>query len=378
MKLAIVSLMSGQPWGGSEALWYSLAGYALEQGDRVLVSLYRWDEEHPKVKTLKEKGAVIAYRKRFNANAGLGEKLVRSLKKRKPSLNKDYSDIIEFKPDHVFISQGDNFDLAVHHTGLYRLLRENKISYSFVCHGHSQYGMIPSPEIYPAGKAVFENAENVFFVSKRQWSLTERRLLIHLKNASVTSNPLNMQMPSAPLPMPGTEILQMAIVGGLVSGKGHDTAIEILGSEKWKSRQWKLNIYGTGEGEKYLRDAADFFGIKDKVFFHGHTNDILSLWKENHLLLMPSSGEGLPISLAEAMAAGRPAVVTDVGGNTELIEENITGFIAASPAGEMIDRALEKAWQAKDQLEETGRNSFKKIREIFDPAPAKTIYKKLK
>ena len=47
-----------------------------------------------------------------------------------------------------------------------------------------------------------------------------------------------------------------------------------------------------------------------------------SLGVRNHLLVLPSRAEGTPIALVEAMICARPAVVTDVGGNVEWLEDD--------------------------------------------------------
>ena len=378
MRIVFVSLMGGAPWGGSEALWYSMAMHSLQQGDEVFVSVYDWGRSHEKIKALQEKGAIIHHRKKYNADAGTVEKIKRFVQNRKPALNKDYQFIINFKPDVVFISQGESFDLAIHHRPLYDLLRLHRIPYSFICHSHAQYSFIPPKEIYPGAIEVFENARQVFFVSQRQWRLTERRLAMKIKNGHITWNPLNIQMPVTPLAWPQNETMQMAIVGNISGGKGHDTALEVLSAPQWNQRKWQLNIYGEGEGKKYLQDLAVFYGIEHNIIFHGHAGDIEKVWVTSHLLLVPSAGEGMPISLAEAMACGRPSVVTDVGGNTELIAENDTGFISRSPATEAFAAAMEKAWSEKDNWMQFGVNAFEKINAILDRMPGEKIYKLIK
>ncbi|MEP6596325.1 MAG: glycosyltransferase family 4 protein [Ginsengibacter sp.] len=378
MKIAFVSLMGGLPWGGSEALWHAIAEHALEQGDKVFVSMYEWEVVHEKIKQLREKGALIHFRKKFNSNAGKAEKIKRFIKNRNPSLNKDYQSIVDFRPDAVFISQGESFDLAIHHKALYRLLRQHNISYSFICHSHIQYGFISPAEIYPAALEIFKNARNVFFISQRQWHLTERRLATKIDNAIITWNPLNIKIPLAPLTWPADDVVQMAIVANISGSKGHDTAFEVMASPVWKNRKWILNIYGDGEGRKYLEDLAIFFGISGNIKFHGHVNDIINVWKENHVLLIPSAGEGLPISLVEAMACGRMAVVTDVGGNTELITENETGFIAGAPSVASFDIALENAWRHRDKWRQLGINAFNKINAVLEKEPQEKIYELLK
>lgn len=374
MRVAFVSLMSGSQWGGSEALWHTAALYALQKGDHVFVSVYGWGSVHPKIKQLQDAGAIIFFRKRYNPSAGYFEKLKRFFSHRMPTANKDYQAIFNFNPSAVFISQGDSFDLAIHHLPLYHLLINNKISYSFVCHSHMQYGFIPPQSIYPGAVNIFENAKNVFFVSKRQWHLTERRLIKKLPNAKFTWNPLSFPIGAEPLRWPVTRVMQMAIVGNLDDMKGHDTAFEALASQEWKSRDWHLNIYGKGEGFTYLKDLAVYFNITEKITFHGQVADIREAWITNHILLIPSSGEGLPISLVEAMVCGRPAVVTDVGGNAEVIEEGISGFIAASPTVCAFTNALEKAWENKIHWQQMGEVAFKTVTKILDADPHKKIY----
>ena len=369
--------MGGAPWGGSEALWHSLAMFALKQGDDVLVSVYDWEKPHEKIEQLQQRGAIIHHRRRFNADAGTVEKIKRFVRNRKPGLDKDYRAIIDFKPDVVLISQGESFDLAIHHKALYHLLMESNISYSFICHSHAQYSFIPPKEIYPQAIEVFKNAEQVYFVSQRQWKLTERRLAMKITNGQFTWNPLNIEIPNTPLIWPQIDPVNMAIVGNLSGGKGHDTAFEVLSAKEWKDRDWQLNIYGEGEGRKYLEDLAGFYGIMDKINFYGHVDDILKVWETNHLLLIPSAGEGLPISLVEAMACGRMAVVTDVGGNAELIKEGQNGFISASPTTHAFADAIERSWHEKRSWQQLCINAFNDINKVLDKNPEVKIYNQI-
>ena len=370
--------MGGSQWGGSEALWHAVAMYALERGDEVFVSVYDWNNVHTKIEQLQQVGAQIRFRKRYNPAAGTREKISRFFKQRIPSTNIDYQAVIDFKPSIVFISQGDSFDLAIHHLPLYDLLLKNKIAYSFVCHSHAQYGFIPPKEIYPGAEDVFKNAKNIFFVSKRQHKLTERRLITTLENAKFTWNPFSFKLPEAPLEWPNNNIVQMALVGNLDDMKGQDTVFEVLSAAEWQTRDWHLNIYGKGAGLNYLKALAAFYRITGKINFNGYVAKIEEAWKQNHLLLIPSAGEGMPISLVEAMVCGRPSVVTDVGGNIELIIENESGFISASPTVESFAAALEKAWLNKSEWEQIGSRAFEMITSKIDLQPHIKIYELLK
>jgi L-malate glycosyltransferase len=375
MKLAIVSLMSGQQWGGSESLWYALALHALHNKDEVLVSTYKWEIENSRLHLLQQNGATLSLRKLFNSNAGLVEKISRAIKKRNPVVDKDYMDIIHFKPDHVFISQGNNFDLAIHHLPLYKLLKDNNIAYSFVCHAHSQYSDIPSAAIYPNAIKIFDDAKHVFFISKKQQQLTERKLVKKLANAHFTWNPLAMKIPDRSYDWPETSVVQFAMVGAMVGGKGHDTMLEVFSQEEWKNRDWVLNIYGAGEGEAYLKALSIFYGLYKKIIFHGYANDIGSIWQQNHLLLMPSGSEGMPISLIEAMVCGRAAVASNVGGISELIIDTKNGFISEAPSVQSFANALESAWAQQGKWQEIGAHAREGILKIVDVHPEESLYK---
>jgi L-malate glycosyltransferase len=377
MRIAFVSLMSGLPWGGSETLWYETALQARECGDSVLVSVYDWGKLHPKVNKLKSAGCIIHLRERYQSKRSLFAKTLYSLKNRVGGLSRFYSQILAFKPECIIISQGDSFDLAVHHSEFYNMISKVNIPYILLCHNHSQYGEIPSTRIFPGAINVFKRAAKVLFVSKRMLQITERKLCTKLNNATLTWNPLNLNNTGL-ISFPAQSTLNLAIVGSVGASKGHDTLFEVLSEARWKSRDWHLNVYGEGYGIPYLQELALFLKIKDKITFHGHTNEIRNVWKCNHILLIPSAGEGLPISLVEAMVCGRPAVVTDVGGNTEIVTEGVTGFIADAPTVSSFSNAMDRAWMQKELWKQMGEKAHRTVLERVDLKPEVSFYSRIK
>ncbi|MCF6241608.1 MAG: glycosyltransferase [Bacteroidales bacterium] len=361
MRIAYISLMSGLPWGGSEAYWSEKAFESLKKGDKVFISVYDWGKDtHSKIKELQNQGAQIHLRKRFSHDVPLTEKIFNFLKNRISKLNHTWTALFNFKPDQIIINQGSNIDLAVHHYVLYQKIHTKKIPYKLICHSHPQYSFIPDKNVYPRGKDVFINAEKVLFVSKRQKCLTERAICTQLSNTQIFQNPLNLSKKEL-LKYPESNTIKMAVVGALVSGKGHDTLFEVLSQSQWKNRNWQLNIYGKAYGLQYLKDLAEYFNIKEKICFCGFVNSATEIWQKNHILLIPSDGEGLPISLVEAAVSGRTAVVTDVGGNTEIIVDNKNGFVACAPTPHSFSEALERAWRRKNEWQEMGKDLREEI-----------------
>lgn len=66
----------------------------------------------------------------------------------------------------------------------------------------------------------------------------------------------------------------------------------------------------------------------------GHVEDIADVWRQAHIAVLPSRGEGLPKSLLEAAACGRPLIGTDVPGCREIVIDGQTG-IMVQPSDEI-------------------------------------------
>ena len=103
-------------------------------------------------------------------------------------------------------------------------------------------------------------------------------------------------------------------------------------------------------------------GLDGKVAFRGHVSDIRGIWCGHHALVLPSRYEGLPLALVEAMLCGRPAIVTDVAGNAELLEDGVTGFVAAAATARHLGEALERAWARRADWREIGEAAAVAVR----------------
>jgi glycosyltransferase involved in cell wall biosynthesis len=87
-------------------------------------------------------------------------------------------------------------------------------------------------------------------------------------------------------------------------------------------------IVGRGPLEYKLKKIARDLGIQDKVLFTGFVQDVYEVMQSFDIFVMSSRHEGFGISLLEGMALGKPAVITRVGGMTEVVEDNVSGLLA--------------------------------------------------
>ena len=138
------------------------------------------------------------------------------------------------------------------------------------------------------------------------------------------------------------------------AAKGQELLLQVLARPEWRRRPIELNFFGEGPHELALRRLAQMLQL-DQVHFHGQVSDIEGVWRQNHLLVLPSRYEGLPLVLIEAMWCGRPAVVTDVAGNTEVCVDNETGFVAPAPTVPLLAETLQRAWDRREDWQHMGQ-----------------------
>jgi glycosyltransferase involved in cell wall biosynthesis len=155
--------------------------------------------------------------------------------------------------------------------------------------------------------------------------------------------------------------------------KGQALVLQVLSEPVWRERDWSLSIFGKGPDEAYLRDLIEYVELRDKVQMCGFADNVRSVWSGQQILIMASSGEGKPLALTEAMLCGRPAVVTDVGGNAELVSDGVTGFVAQSATLAGVRDALERSWVERNSWEEMGARAHDWIARALDPPPGNVV-----
>ncbi|WP_373032373.1 glycosyltransferase [Sulfurovum sp.] len=373
MKISFVTTMAGDAWGGSEELWAELAILA-SKNNNVFVSIYDWGTLPNKMSGLEKNGIVIDRRKRISYSSFTGK--IKGKINQVLFAKKELVDFIaKSNPDHVVISMGGFSDLEINPLRDFLLMLD--IPYSLIVHANPETRKIDKKK-RALVKEVCLQAENVYFVSKRLQQIAERQIAYAFPNARIVANPVNMKETGV-LPWRDSDTMEMALVGRLdVSIKGQALLLQILSQDKWRERPFRLNLYGEGPDKDIIEELIAFYGLEDKVFLHGHVNDIRQdIWTTNHILLMPSYYEGLPLALVEAMMSGRTAVATDVGGNAELITDEIDGFIAEGATYFSFDKALEHAWDKQEEWNKMGQNAFVKANKYFEKYDYKTVFSKV-
>jgi glycosyltransferase involved in cell wall biosynthesis len=167
-----------------------------------------------------------------------------------------------------------------------------------------------------------------------------------------------------------TNILLYA--GRLVKEKGADVLLQAV--SLLEMINWKLFIAGAGPELANLAAQCSRLGLDEKVQFLGSREDIPELMAACNLVGLPSRWEGLPLSLLEAMAAGKPVVACQVGGVPEVIQDGKEGYLVPPEKPEAMTLAIEKIFQDPGQAKLMGQAGKKRARHYSAASVANQLF----
>lgn len=148
-------------------------------------------------------------------------------------------------------------------------------------------------------------------------------------------------------------------VGELIKRKNHEVAIRALAHTSQKD--FVYFICGIGPFEPYLRSLIIKLGMEEKIILLGYRTDIPEIMAASDIFLFPSLQEGLPVALMEAMASGLPVVCSNIRGNSDLIENEKGGYLAA-PSEQGFRTAIAMLINNRSRWKEMGEFNKRIIR----------------
>ena len=118
-------------------------------------------------------------------------------------------------------------------------------------------------------------------------------------------------------------------VGRLSREKGHADLLRALArlTEVEPELKFKAVVVGDGPERAALEASAASPGLKGRIVFAGHADDVRPFYAAADVMALPSHSEGSPLALLEAMAAGVPVVATAVGGVPEVAADGETALL---------------------------------------------------
>jgi glycosyltransferase involved in cell wall biosynthesis len=134
-----------------------------------------------------------------------------------------------------------------------------------------------------------------------------------------------------PNPMPPRPPLRVAVVSRMLWSKGIDLAVEAVRLARAKGAAVDLSLVGAPDPSNRRaipEETLRAWGAEPGITWRGLTGDVRSVWRDHHVSCLASrGGEGLPRTLLEAAACGRPLLTTDVPGCRALVRDGVEGLV---------------------------------------------------
>lgn len=202
---------------------------------------------------------------------------------------------------------------------------------------------------------IFQNPDDLAWFKSKKYCLDGNIYLI--KGSGIDLNDYSFT------PAPNKERLELLFPARMLKDKG---LIELIDACKLLKGKYESRIHLSLVGKC---DPANPAGMTEEelkgllmpgyIDWLGFSSDMKSLYRKSDIVVMPSYREGLPKSLIEACAIGRPIVTTNVPGCKECVDDGYNGFLVPAKESESIAAALETLITNYSLRKRMGENSRK-------------------
>jgi|GEM_PF-531801 len=167
---------------------------------------------------------------------------------------------------------------------------------------------------------------------------------------------------------PGDRII--ATVSFLYYIKGIDIFLMAMQRVVGEFPDVKVVIVGDrSQGEKgyiqRLENLADSPELRGRVHFAGYCNNLPSFFRHVEIFVQPSRTESMPLTVLEAMAAGRAIVATDVGCVREMLDAPEAGIIVPPESPEVLAEALLNLLRSPERRKRLGKAAQERARRLY-------------
>ncbi len=267
------------------------------------------------------------------------------------ALSLDYDVIISQGPVSSFLG------------GLISFIKKKKLVArpAGVAYVQPQYGSLLKKVLFFFEKIAYKNADVVVFLSEAEKEQFKKKLGFLPRRFEII--PTGVEIPD----IPGGDVkrlkeefslgedITITTVGRLIGVKGIDIFIHAMEGVEGKFRAL---IVGDGPERKRLEALVKESHLENKVIFSGWRDDIPAILAASDIFVLSSYSEGLPIALLEAMASGKPCIVTDIG---LPVENRKDALVVRAGDAEELKKAVEELLENKKLRERLGKEAKKKV-----------------
>src|SRR5437899_6661892 len=280
--------------------------------------------------------------------AGLGERVIYDPKEFRAAL-------LEFQPELL------HAHFATEPTAAAReLAAELRVPFTFTAHGYDIYRKPPADfadRAAAAAAVVTVSEANARYIVKNFGVPTAH---IHVIPCGVDGERFS----------PHGERLEpphVVCVARLRPVKNLGLLLEACAVLQSRGVEFRCVLVGDGPCRDELEAIRARLGLSGVVELVGAAEqaEVLAWWRRATIAALPSTSGGMPVSLMEAAACGRPAVATAVGGIPELVEDGVTGLLVPVGDTQALAAALEQSLRNPELAARMGVAARRRVEERF-------------
>ena len=118
----------------------------------------------------------------------------------------------------------------------------------------------------------------------------------------------------------------------------------------------KLVLPGSGALLDECRELSEHLGVSKRVYFPGHVDNVRELLCSSDVAVTASRSEGLPFNVMEAMQCALPVIASDVKGNTDLVQDGVTGLLFPFNDEAVFARCVKRLMEDRATAAQMGQN----------------------
>ena len=171
----------------------------------------------------------------------------------------------------------------------------------------------------------------------------------------------------------GEDECVISIFGRVIRWKGQLEFVQAVSAMQRTVSVRALIVGGATEGfgagyEKEVRQYVKAHGLEGRVIFTGFAKEVRALYEASDIIVHASiEPEPFGLVVTEAMACGKPVIISDRGAPPELVKDGVDGFVVSPTDVKAFARRLDQLVSDKKMREAMGQKGYARVRQVFSP-----------
>lgn len=200
---------------------------------------------------------------------------------------------------------------------------------------------------YPLEKFLSKQTDVLITINDEDYSIASRKFkskqILKIPGVGVNIDEfnrenINIEFVKESIGIPKDSFMLLS-VGELNKNKNHKVVIEAL--SKLHQKDIYYVVCGKGNLKNKLIKLANKHNVNDRVRLLGFRQDVSNIYKAANLFIFPSRREGLSLALMEAMASEKAVICSNIRGNSDLIKQELGGYLVGNNSSEYRKRVIE-------------------------------------